>query len=184
MNKFVLIKGSLAVLLMMVIVTTGEPNEQALGPYIVSFDWEEDTKWTVNEPILLEFYGSNATLYSLDGFVKDAPLRENHITIAVGEIYPVSPETMRYASTAENLTLGIKLGFTLYGMEPISISPRIIDGAQGMIGVGYWDLVEETIYQGQWIANNAFCSVNSNIPWGKGTRQILNTIHIEPQAPD
>jgi hypothetical protein len=89
---------------------------------------------------------------------------------------------MRYASTTEILTLSIKLGFTLYGMEPISISPRIIDGTQGMRGVGYWDLVEETIYQGHWIANNASCSVNSNIPWGKGTRQILNTIHIKPQS--
>lgn len=53
------------------------------------------------------------TVYSLDGFVKDAPLHENHVTISVGEICPVSPETMRYASTTENLTLSIKLGFTL-----------------------------------------------------------------------
>lgn len=177
-----LVAGNLAVLLMMAIVTTGEPTEHALGQYVVSFDLDEDIEWTVLEPVLLELYDYNVTTYPLNGFAKDAPIRENHVTVSIAEIYPFDPEAMRYLSTIENLTIGIKTGLTLSGWEAISISPRIFDGNQGMLGVAYWDALEETIYYGYWVGNNTMCGVTSNLRWGKGTRQIFNTIHIEPQA--
>ena len=120
-------------------------------------------------------------MYSLDGYV-DAPMGENHFTVTIESLDNFDQAEINVAfavlGTAENMTSIIKNSMVLIGAKPISISPRIFDGYQGMIGVSYWDMLRETLFEGQWLSNNSIVTVTSNIRWGEGTQQIFDTIHI------
>lgn len=162
---------------------TCEPTQHAVGPYVVSADAERYINWTTLDPMVLELAGYNqtvytlkVTVYSLDGIVYDAPLGENHINLAFMKLDSTTADTLR---TPENLTVAMINGMATQLWAPISISPRVFDGYQGMLGVAYWNLLGQTLYMGQWIMNDTYCTIVSNIEWGKGTRQIFDTIHVE-----
>jgi hypothetical protein len=149
-----------------------------VGPYTVSVDAGRNVNWSMQNPMELEMSGHNLTIYSLDGYV-DASIGENHFTIAIGNSDP-KPDRAEIDSalTIENMTANIKNSIALIGANPISISPRIFDGYQGMIGVSYLDMVRETLFEGQWLMNGTMITVTSNIKWGEGTKQIFDSIHI------
>jgi hypothetical protein len=177
MNKFI-IRLLEVILIAFVLATaaTCEPTEHKVGHYIISVDAGRDINWTALEPIVLEGIGYNITSFPLNGMAEDAPSGENHVTITIVES---DPATAKILSTSENLTKAVKNGMALAGWEPISISPKTFDNRQGMIGVAYWEALRETIFLGQWLMNDTYITLNSNIQWGEGTKQIFDTIHIE-----
>lgn len=153
-----------------------EPSEHEVGPYIITLDVGRDINWTTLEPMVLKTGGNSITTYILNGIVEDAPLRENHVTIT---LMGLDSTSIAAFDTPDNRSAAIENSIALQMWEPISISPCVFDGHQGMLGVAYWDLVEETIFLGQWPMNETYCSITSNIKWGKGTKQIFDTIHVE-----
>jgi hypothetical protein len=163
---------------MLVLGATCESTMHDVGPYAVSVDVGRNVSWSTQNSMELELGGYNSTLYSLDGFI-DAPNREDHFTITIVKIDPEPDSVMlKEFRTIKNMTTGVKNAMIVIGAEPISISPRIFDGSQGMIGVAYWGLLRETLFVGQWLMNNTIVTTTSNIRWGEGTQQIFETIHI------
>lgn len=166
-----------ASIFILVLGATCESTVHDVGPYTVSVDAERDVSWSTLDPIELVIGGHNATMYSLNGYV-DAPIGENHVTITIGNFNELYQAEFDAARTAENMTSNIKNSMALIGAKPISISPRIFDGYQGLIGVSYWGTVRETLFEGQWLTNSSIVTVTSNIRWGEGTQQIFDSIHI------
>jgi hypothetical protein len=163
---------------MLVLGATCESAVHDVGPYTVSVDVGRNISWSTPAPVELKLGGYNATMYSLDGYI-DAPIGENHFTITIGKFDPEpSPEIFKDFNTLENKTASIKNSMVLIGSTPISISQRAFDGYQGMIGVSYWALLRENLFEGQWLMNKTIVTVTSNIRWGEGTQQIFDTIHI------
>jgi hypothetical protein len=80
------------------------------------------------------------------------------------------------------MTSNIKNSMALIGAKPISISPRIFDGYRGIMGVSYWGIVRETLFEDQWLTNSSIVTVTSNIRWGEGTQQIFDSIHIREKG--
>lgn len=165
--------------LILVLGATSEPLMHEVGPFNVSVDVGRDVSWKLLDPIELELGGYNITSYTLNGFVNDAPKTEDHVAISIAKFDQLDPVTLSALSTTENITVGLKNSIAIIGAKPISISPRVFDGHQGMIGVAYWDMVKETLFLGQWYTEDALVSVTSNIRWGEGTQQIFDTIHIK-----
>jgi hypothetical protein len=167
-----------ASIFMLVLGVTCESTTRDVGPYTVSFDAGRDVELSVQDPMELRFGVYNLTQYSLDGYI-DAPKGENHFVITMGTSDPApDPAEFEVSRTIENKTAGIRNSMVLIGATPFSISSRTFDGYDGMIGVAYWDLLRETLIGGQWLTNNTIVSITSNIPWGEGTQQIFDTIHI------
>lgn len=163
---------------MLVFGATCEPTAHDVGPYAVSIDAGRNVSWSTQDPRELEFGGYNATMYALDGYV-DAPIGENHFAVSISSFDPkLSQAEFNATRTIENMTANIKNSMIMIGASPISISPRIFDGYKGMIGVAYWNVVRETLFEAQWVTNNTIVTVTSNIRWGEGTQQIFDTIHI------
>lgn len=163
---------------MLILGATCESTVHDVGPYTISVDVGRNVSWVTQSPVELDLSGYNVTHYSLDGFV-DAPKGENHFTITIAKIDPEpGPSMFKDFRTTKNMTAGIKNSIVLMGSKPISISPRTFDGYQGMIGVSYWDLLRETLFEGQWLMNNTIVTTISTIRWGEGTEQIFDTIHI------
>lgn len=163
---------------MLVLGATCESIMHDVGPYTVSVDVGRNVSWSTQNPVELELSGYNLTQYSLDGLI-DAPKREDHFTVTIGKVDPEpDPVMFKEFRTIKNMTAGVKNAMIIIGAEPISISPRIFDGSQGMIGVAYWDILGETLFVGQWLMNNTIVTTTSNIRWGEGTQQIFDTIHI------
>jgi hypothetical protein len=168
-----------ALIFMQVSGATCESVEHDVGPYILSIDAGRNVSWTLLDPMELELGGYNVTQYTLNGFIGDAPKGEDHVAITIAKIDPVpDPAMFKEFRTIENMTAGVKNSITLIGAKPISISPKIFDGYQGMIGVAYWDILRETLFVGQWVMNDTIITTTSNIRWGEGTQQIFDTIHI------
>lgn len=157
---------------------TCEPTMHDVGPYTVSVDAGRNVSWSTQDPKELELAGQKIIMYSLDGYV-DAPIGENHFTVVIIDFESeLSQDEINAARTTENMTASVKNSMILIGSEPISISPRIFDGYQGMIGVSYWGIVRETLFEGQWLTNSSTITVTSSIRWGEGTQQIFDSIHI------
>ncbi len=167
---------TITILLFLASSAACEPSEHEVGPYLVILDAGRNITWTTPEPMVLKTGGNKITTYILDGIVEDAPIRENHVAITLMGLDSISIAAF---DTPDNRSAAIENGIALQMWEPISISPRVFDGHQGMLGVAYWDLVEEMIFIGQWPMNETYCSITSNIRWGKGTRQIFDTIHVK-----
>lgn len=175
-NKINFMIKTITILFFLASSAACEPSEHEVGPYIVTLDAGRNINWTTLEPMVLKTGGNSSTTYILNGIAEDAPIRENHVTIT---LMGLDSATVAAFDTPENRSAAIENSIALMSWDPISISPRIFDDHQGMLGVAYWDLIEETIYTGQWPMNETYCTITSNIQWGKGTRQIFETIHVE-----
>ncbi len=79
-----------------------------------------------------------------------------------------------------DVNLSVKETLEKLGCSDLDIVNRTIDGHIGAVGEGTDVLSNTKIYAAAWKMNNATeCSILSSYPWDEGTRQLLDTIHIE-----
>ena len=162
-------------------LVSGIPDSAITGQYKISFDLgltHDAYNITVNDPVIDETLGgANIEKYSITITLKNETARTDAV------VYVKKLEEPLLVTGQMILQVLMELENNPFS-SGVHGDVRTIDGTPGAVVLGYTTTSHVTFYHAMYMmpsdpTSSTNVEIGSNLPWDKGTLQLLKTIHVE-----